>query len=125
MIMKTRPLGGTGLLVPEISFGCGPVSGLLTGSDFALQVATVQRALEAGIDWFDTAAGYGNGISEANLGRVLKELGVTARIATKVRIPEDGFECMAKCVRESVQASLVRLGVTSVELLQLHNGITQ
>ena len=123
--MNQRKLGRTGLLVPEISFGCGPVSGLLTGSDFALQLATVKRALDAGIDWFDTAAGYGNGSSEANLGRVLKELGATPRIATKVRILDDGFDRIKECVRESVHASLVRLGVESVELLQLHNGITR
>jgi len=119
-----RILGRTGVRVPAIAFGCGPVSGLLTGSDFALQLATVKRALDTGIDWFDTAAGYGNGSSETNLGRVLKELGATARIATKVRIPEGGFDCIEACVRESVQASLARLGVDSVELLQLHNGIT-
>lgn len=123
--MNRRTLGRTGLLVPEISFGCGPVSGVLTGSDFALQLATVKRALDVGIDWFDTAAGYGNGTSEANLGRVLKELGASPRIATKVRIPEGGFDRIEECVRESVQASLARLGVKAVELLQLHNGITR
>ena len=123
--MPRRTLGRTGLLVPEVSFGCGPVSGLLTGTDAPLQLATVKRALDAGIDWFDTAAGYGSGISESNLGRALKELGAAPRIATKVRIPENGFDRIEECVRESVRGSLARLGVGSLALLQLHNGITR
>lgn len=121
--MNTRLLGRTGLRVPEIAFGCGPVSELLTGSDFALQLATVKQALDAGIDWFDTAAGYGNGASEASLGRVLKELGATPRIATKVRVAD--FNHLEAGIRESVQASLARLRLASIELLQLHNGITR
>jgi len=123
--MPRRTLGRTGLLVPEVSFGCGPVSGLLTGTNVPLQLATVKRALDAGIDWFDTAAGYGNGTSESNLGRTLKELGAAPRIATKVRIPESGFDHIEDCVRESVRGSLARLGVGSLALLQLHNGITR
>lgn len=124
--MIHRTLGRTGLRVPVVSFGAGPVSGLMTGDDTELQRTTVARAIEAGIDWFDTAPGYGQGASEANLGRVLLELGAvgTVRIATKVRIPPDASGRIAEYVRESVNESRRRLRVPQVTLLQLHNGIT-
>ncbi|HSQ56304.1 MAG TPA: aldo/keto reductase, partial [Gemmata sp.] len=125
--MIQRTLGRTGLRVSAISFGAGPVSGLMTGDDRDLQHATVKRAIDAGINWFDTAAGYGNGKSEANLGRVLEELGAKERVyvATKVRIPADAFTDVAGYVNRSVEESLSRLGLSRVPLLQLHNGITR
>lgn len=124
--MIHRTLGRTGLRVPVVSFGAGPVSGLLTGDDADAQRATVARAVESGIDWFDTAPGYGQGRSEANLGRVLAELGATAsvRVATKVRVPPEALDRCGEYVRESVGESLRRLRVPQISLLQLHNGIT-
>jgi aryl-alcohol dehydrogenase-like predicted oxidoreductase len=125
--MITRTLGRTRLQVPVVAFGAGPVSGLMTGTDTAAQRATIARALAAGIDWFDTAPGYGEGQSEANLGRVLSELGGSqaVRIATKVRIPPEAFGRVSEYVRESVRESLARLRVSQVALLQLHNGLTR
>jgi aryl-alcohol dehydrogenase-like predicted oxidoreductase len=122
-----RTLGRTGLRVSAVSFGAGPVSGLLTGDDRDLQRATVMRAIDAGVNWFDTAAGYGNGRSEANLGRVLVELGAADRVhvATKVRVPPEAFADVAGYVRRSVEESLQRLKLPRVTLLQLHNGITR
>jgi aryl-alcohol dehydrogenase-like predicted oxidoreductase len=122
-----RDLGRTGLRVSVVAFGAGPVAGLMTGDDADAQRATVARALEAGINWFDTAAGYGEGRSEANLGRVLAELGAAGRVhvATKVRVPPDAFGRVAAYVRESVEASLRRLRLPRVALLQLHNAVTE
>jgi aryl-alcohol dehydrogenase-like predicted oxidoreductase len=124
--MMYRTLGRTGVRVSAVSFGAGPVSGLMTGADHAAQLATVRRAVEVGINWFDTAAGYGDGRSEANLGRVLAELGVADRVhvATKVRLPPEMPADVAGYVRRSVEASLGRLRLSRVRLLQLHNGIT-
>jgi len=124
--MQYRTLGRTGIKVSAISFGAGPVSGLMTGSDVAAQRDAVAAAIEAGINWFDTAPGYGAGSSEANLGRVLSELKPTQPIhmATKVRIPLDSTESIRDVIRRSVEESLHRLQVSSVALLQLHNGIT-
>ena len=65
--MQYRPLGTTGISVSTVSFGAGPVSGLLTGDAVDTQRAVVQRAVELGVNWFDTAAGYGNGQSELHL----------------------------------------------------------
>jgi aryl-alcohol dehydrogenase-like predicted oxidoreductase len=112
--------------VSAVAFGTGPVSGLMTGDDADAQRATVGRAIDRGVNWFDTAPGYGAGQSEANLGRVLAELGATERIhvATKVRVTPEAFGDLAGYVRRSVEESLQRLRVPRVTLLQLHNGIT-
>lgn len=125
--MIYRTLGRTGHRVSAVSFGAGPVSGLMTGTDLEAQLATTRRAIDAGVNWFDTAAGYGNGESEANLGRVLAELGAGCRahVATKVRIPAEAFGDVAGYVRRSVEESLHRLRAPRVALLQLHNGITR
>ncbi len=125
--MSYRALGRTGLKVSAVAFGAGPVSGLMTEADFGAQTATVQRALERGINWFDTAPGYGSGASEASLGRVLAGLGASEKvhIATKVRVHPGALDDPDAFVRQSVEESLTRLRVPRVTLLQLHNGITR
>lgn len=124
--MQYRTLGRTGIKISAISFGAGPVSGLMTSSDTNAQRDVVAAAIEAGINWFDTAPGYGAGSSEANLGRALSEIKPVQQvhIATKVRIPLDSTEPISDFIRRSIEESLQRLRVTSVTLLQLHNGIT-
>ena len=124
--MQYRTLGRTGIKVSAISFGAGPVSGLMTGGDANAQREVVEAAIAAGINWFDTAPGYGAGSSEANLGRALSEIKPVqpTHIATKVRVPLDSTEPISDIIRRSVDESLQRLRVSSVTLLQLHNGIT-
>lgn len=123
--MRYRRLGRTGINVSAIAFGAGPVSGLMTGADFDAQLDTVAAALEAGINWFDTAPGYGSGTSETNLGRVLEELRAddSIHVATKVRVPADVVN-VAVFVHRSIEESLVRLRRSNVSLVQLHNGLT-
>ena len=70
--MKYGALGSTGLEVSEIVLGGGAVGGLLIGADRDTQVAAVRRALDHGINWFDTAPSYGEGQSEENLGAILE-----------------------------------------------------
>jgi len=124
--MQYRTLGRTGLRVSVIALGAGPVSGLMTGSDGDRQAAVVQRSLAAGINWIDTAAGYGQGQSEASLGCALHELNAHSQvhIATKVRISAAGCANPADEVRRSLEGSLQRLQADKVTLLQLHNAIT-
>jgi aryl-alcohol dehydrogenase-like predicted oxidoreductase len=124
--MIYRALGRTGLRISAIAFGAGPVSGLMTGTDTDAQRAAVTRAIEAGINWFDTAPGYGQGKSEENLGRVLADLGAgEVHVATKFRLTDDAFANVGDFVRRSVEESLKRLRLSRVTLLQLHNGITR
>ena len=72
--MNYRTLGRTGLRVSEVAFGCGNVGGLLVRGTHQDQLDAVTRALELGINYFDTAPGYGDGRSETNLGHVLMRL---------------------------------------------------
>lgn len=125
--MEHRTLGKTGIQVSALSFGCGPISTLLVGDDKARQRAVIERAIECGINWFDTAATYGSGQSECNLGRVLEELNTASRVhvATKVRLIGDDLGDIRGAVRRSVEESLVRLRLPRVTLVQLHNSITR
>jgi aryl-alcohol dehydrogenase-like predicted oxidoreductase len=124
--MQYRTLGRTGIRVSALAFGAGPVSGLMTGDDHAAQAATLKRAIAAGINWIDTAPGYGQGKSEANLGRALTEFdyGDDLHLATKVRLGPDDLGDIRKAIRRSVEASLGRLQAPRGTLLQLHNGLT-
>ena len=73
-IMERRILGETGVKVAVLGFGCGAVGGLMVRGAPADQERAVARALELGINYFDTAPAYGDGVSEKNLGRVLAAL---------------------------------------------------
>src|SRR5258707_14282972 len=85
--MDKRRFGRTGLDVSLLGFGCGAVRGLMIKGTAADQVRAVGRALELGINYFDTAQMYGNGESERNLGRVLKSLKAHGCVGTKGRLP--------------------------------------
>lgn len=123
--MEQRNLGATGLMVSALGFGCGAVGGLMVKGDPAEQTRAVARAMDAGITYFDTASMYGNGRSEENLGRVLRELDAWGRVVvgTKVRLGPDDRGDVRAAIRRSAEASLHRLGHDSVDLLQLHNAI--
>ncbi|MEI6537997.1 MAG: aldo/keto reductase, partial [Planctomycetota bacterium] len=124
--MQYRPLGTTGISVSTVSFGAGPVSGLLTGDAVDTQRAVVQRAVELGVNWFDTAAGYGNGQSELHLGAALSGIrsDQPLHVATKVRVELTTQTDLRPLVVASVKESLSRLNLPRVTLLQIHNSIT-
>lgn len=126
--MQYRKLGKTGIEISEIAFGAGPVPALMTDdSPNDTQLQTIHQALEAGINWFDTAATYGEGRSERHLGVSLKELGSpdNIHIATKVRLMPDQLDNIFDNAKKSVMQSLDRLQLDSVTLIQLHNSITK
>jgi len=66
--VEYRTLGRTGIRVPAVGFGCGNVGGLMIRGTHDVQVHAVQHAIGLGIDYFDTAAAYGDGQSETHLG---------------------------------------------------------
>jgi aryl-alcohol dehydrogenase-like predicted oxidoreductase len=88
------------------------------------QERTIAHAIEAGVNYFDTAAMYGNGESEKNLGRVLAKLKPNVIVGTKVRIPSREFGRIEEAVAESLDASLKRMGREQVDIFHLHNAIT-
>src|SRR3984893_4194285 len=90
--MKMRTFGRTGMQVSVLGFGCGAVGGLMVRGDPVDQERAVARALESGINYFDTAVQYGDGASETNLGRVLGRLKpANAFVGTKVRLKPEEF----------------------------------
>jgi aryl-alcohol dehydrogenase-like predicted oxidoreductase len=121
--MIFRALGSTGLRVSEIGFGCGNVGGLMVRGSFDEQLRAVRRALELGINYFDTAAGYGDGNSEINLGRVLRELGPEIVLATKARYRLEDLSDLKQATIGYVEESLRRLQRESVDLIQLHTRV--
>jgi aryl-alcohol dehydrogenase-like predicted oxidoreductase len=124
--LQYRTLGRTNIRISVISFGAGPVSTLMVGQDADAQSAVAGRAVAKGINWFDTAATYGEGRSEDNLGRALAAVpgGGEVHVATKVRFLGDDLSDIRTTVRRSFDRSLKRLQRSSVTLLQLHNSIT-
>jgi aryl-alcohol dehydrogenase-like predicted oxidoreductase len=118
--MEYRTLGRTGLKVSALGFGCGDVGGLIVRGTPAERERAVARALEAGVNYFDTAAAYGSGVSERHLGAVLKTLGVRPYVGTKVRV-EPGSTDVAGDLARALEGSLQRLGLDGVDLFQLHN----
>ena len=70
--MECRRLGRTGLEVSVLGFGCGSVGGLFVRGDRQDMATALARAIDLGINYFDTAPSYGDGLSETNLGLVWK-----------------------------------------------------
>ncbi|MGI9433923.1 MAG: aldo/keto reductase [Geminicoccaceae bacterium] len=121
--MKTRRFGRTGFEVSELVFGGGWVGGLLIHQDDETKLKAVRRALDAGINFIDTAASYGAGKSEEALGWILKEVDQRPYLATKFRLDHDRLDDIAGQIEASIEASLKRLQRDSVDLVQLHNRI--
>jgi aryl-alcohol dehydrogenase-like predicted oxidoreductase len=119
--MEKRTLGRTGLKVSVLGYGAGAVGGLFTKGRPADQERAAARAIEAGINYFDTAALYGNGESERNLGRVLKALKADVVVGTKVRLSAEHRADVAKAIAQGMDDSLRRMGRDHVDLFQLHN----
>lgn len=121
--MNLRSLGRTGLAVSEVGFGCGNIGGLMVRGAPSEQAQGISRALELGINYFDTAPAYGEGRSETNLGQVLRELGSQAYVGTKFRVAPEEVEDAGPRIRGSLEASLNRLRRNYVDILQLHNPV--
>jgi aryl-alcohol dehydrogenase-like predicted oxidoreductase len=120
--VQYREVGDTGIHVSEIAFGGGGNAGLMVSGTPEQQLEAIDRAIELGINYFDQAPDYGDGISESNLGRALKQLGVRPYITTKVEVREPDLDDIAGHVERSLDASLKRLGVDYVDFVQIHNG---
>jgi len=123
--MDYRTLGRTGLRVGALGFGCGNVGGLLIRGTPAERERAVARALELGINYFDTAPIYGDGQSETNLGQVIRALKPRLYVGTKFRVPDVPAAELPAAVARSLEESLKRLGLPRVDLLQCHNLVTR
>ena len=90
------------------------------------QDKAVGLALDAGVNYFDTAVQYGAGVSETNLGRILGAYRPTGiAVGTKVRVPSANTGAIAKTISNSLDGSLQRLKMDHIDIFHLHNPITQ
>lgn len=119
--MRTRRFGRSGLQVSQVVFGAGYVGGIVILADDDTRRRVLRRALDAGINWIDTAPLYGQGRSEEALGWLLAEIPDKPYLSTKVRL--DKLDDIPGEIERSLHQSLRRLKRDSVDLLQLHNAI--
>jgi len=121
--MEYRTLGKTGVRVSVQGFGCGNVGGLMVRGTPAGRERAVARAIELGVNYFDTAPSYGDGLSERHLGQALRSLKASVHVGTKFRVEPGEMADAAGAIARSLEASLTRLGMERVDLFQLHNFI--
>ena len=125
MTLEKRTFGRSGMQLSILGFGCGAVGGLMLRGDPADQERAVAQALDAGINYFDTAVAYGDGESEKNLGRILRKLKpADAMVGTKVRLRPANFASIADTIAASLDGSLQRLGLERVDIFHFHNPFT-
>ena len=123
MVMRRRTLGGTGISVSEYALGA-MMLGSLGNPDHDEGVRVIHRALDAGINFVDTADIYSHGESEEIVGKALKGRRDDVVLATKVHgsmgeDPNHGGNSRRWIVRE-LESSLRRLGTDYVDLYQIH-----
>lgn len=128
--MLYRQLGKTGIEVSEIGFGAWGIGGGWGERDDKTALAALERALELGLTFIDTALGYGEGHSERLIGQVVRESGKEVVVATKVppknRIwpAQKGSSLMETFPRDYVlectDRSLENLGMERVDVMQFH-----
>jgi L-galactose dehydrogenase/L-glyceraldehyde 3-phosphate reductase len=122
----TRSFGRSGLKLSVLGLGCGAVGGLMVRGTPADRERAVAMSRDAGVNYFDTAVQYGDGLSETHLGAALAALGMPdAIVGTKVRLKPEQFGTIEATVTASLDASLKRLGRDHVTVFHLHNAITK
>ncbi|MFX0151381.1 MAG: aldo/keto reductase [Candidatus Hodarchaeota archaeon] len=136
--MYTRRLGKSNIEVSAMGMGCWAIGGPFKGKDGRLfaygnvndkeSIETIQKALEMGINFFDTAEAYGHGHSEEVLGQALKDCRDDVIIATKFSNVYDPTvnsnsqkTAILEKLHEAVEKSLERLQTEYIDIYQLHN----
>jgi aryl-alcohol dehydrogenase-like predicted oxidoreductase len=129
--MEYRQLGTTGIEVSEIGYGAWGIGGSQWGgADDDESVQALNRAVDLGLNFIDTALAYGDGRSERVVGQVVRERAETIYVATKVP-PKNGIwpapagvpvdeVYPGDYIRECAERSLANLGLERIDLLQLH-----
>ena len=121
--MKLRPFGNTGMSVSEIGLGAWQLANPDWGvNDRSEALRIIQKALEAGCNFFDTAPGYGRGRSEELLGEGLKSVRKEVIICTKFGHTAEGVtDFSTNAIRPSIEASMHRLQTDYLDIVLMHN----
>ena len=128
--LRTTPLGGTDLDITPVGFGAWAIGGPGWEGGWGAQddedsIAAIERALELGINWIDTAAAYGFGHSEEIVGRALEGVEERPYVFTKGSLLDGGRGNIVNSLkrdslRREVGDSLRRLRVDAIDLYQIH-----
>jgi aryl-alcohol dehydrogenase-like predicted oxidoreductase len=121
--MQYRPLGTTGFEISSVSFGAWAIGGTWGEVDDAASLRTLHRALDLGVNFFDTADVYGDGHSERLIARLRSERREPFWVATKVgrrANPHDARSYTRESLTGYVERCLVNLQVSAIDLLQIH-----
>jgi aryl-alcohol dehydrogenase-like predicted oxidoreductase len=122
--MNNRKLGAVGPEVPELGFGCMGLNSNYTETDNATAERTVHRAIDLGVEHFDTADVYAAGNNETLVGSALRNRRDEVTIATKFgQLTRDGKQIVCatpEYVKEACDASLARLGIDRIDLYYAH-----
>ena len=140
--IPTRAIGSTGVLISELGFGGAPIGNLYAPLSDKQAEATVMRAFETGVRYFDTAPYYGHGLSEHRLGQALRymprdEYVISTKVGRLLK-PEDPkniplgqfpgclpfkpvFDYSYDGVMRSVEDSLQRLGMHRIDIILIHD----
>jgi aryl-alcohol dehydrogenase-like predicted oxidoreductase len=124
--MKRRQLGKSGLTVSAIGLGCMGMSQSYGAPDEAESIRTIQRALDLGVTFLDTADAYGKGANEVLVGRAIQGRRHEVQLATKFGLipgpsgPATDVDARPENVKASCEASLGRLGIDVIDLYYAH-----
>lgn len=118
MALETRELGYSDLKVTVVGLGAWQFSNAWGVTDYEVAKSIIAKAAEVGINFIDTAEAYGSGLSEEFIGRALKELGLREHFVIATKIP--GQFLAYGDVIKAARNSLRRLGIDSIDLMQVH-----
>jgi aryl-alcohol dehydrogenase-like predicted oxidoreductase len=127
--LRTAQLGRSGLEITRVGFGAWAIGGEWRfgwgPQEDDQSIAAIERAIELGVNWIDTAAAYGFGHSEEVVGRALAGLAERPYVFTKCSLLEGpGGSVVHSLQRDSIlreaEASLARLGIDAIDLYQIH-----
>ena len=121
--MQQRTLGKTGLQVSVLTLGGGGIGMVWGPTTHEECVETVKAAVANGVNMLDLAPMYGKGKSEEIVGQAWPDLPTKPLIATKVFVMPDERKDLAGAVQRSIEGSLTRLGLSQIDVFQLHNQI--
>jgi L-galactose dehydrogenase len=120
--MEYRELGRTGLRVSVVGYGTAPLGDMFGANEEDAALRSAHRALDAGINFFDSSPFYGSGLAEERLGKVLRGRRDKIIIGTKAgRYGPEEFDFSAARIRRGFEESLRRLGTEYVDIFQLHD----